>query len=60
MDANLEFYVMFDGTYWCATERDNHAQWGKGTTIGEAIEDYCDQWLPDNELMGINDDNDRA
>lgn len=55
MDVNLDFYVVFKGGSWCATERDNYAFWGKGSTIGEAIEDYCDQYLSEDELFDAED-----
>lgn len=49
MDVDLDFHVEIraDGQ-WYATERDNYAQWGSGSTIGEALQDYCDKWLPDD------------
>lgn len=56
MDIELDFHVesRTDGL-WYATERDNYAQWGKGVTIGEAIRDYCDLFLPDTELVDDDD-----
>lgn len=56
MDIELDFYVVRSGGSWRATERDNYAQWGTGVSIGEAIQDYCDQYVTDDELLDHEDD----